>query len=85
MLSGAEVQACCALELWQSQGRDCLTLETSLPGVFAAGAVRGGSVKRVARAVGEGAMSIHFVHRYLGRTAPPNSPHIRPKESARLA
>lgn len=75
--------------MWQSQGRDCLTVETSLPGVFAAGDVRSGSVKRVPSAVGEGAMSIHFVHRYLGHTAAPagtdTSPHTRPKQSAWLA
>ena len=40
-------------------------LETSQPGVFAAGDVRSGSVKRVASAVGEGAMSVQFVHEYL--------------------
>ena len=40
-------------------------LETSLPGVFAAGDVRLDSMKRVASAVGEGAMSVHFVHGYL--------------------
>jgi thioredoxin reductase (NADPH) len=40
-------------------------LETSLPGVFAAGDVRLDSMKRVASAVGEGAMSIYLVHRYL--------------------
>jgi thioredoxin reductase (NADPH) len=40
-------------------------LETSHPGVFAAGDVRSGSSKRVASAVGEGAMSVHFVHEYL--------------------
>jgi thioredoxin reductase (NADPH) len=40
-------------------------LETSRPGVFAAGDVRSGSVKRVASAVGEGAMSVQFVHEYL--------------------
>ncbi|MFJ4199733.1 FAD-dependent oxidoreductase [Streptomyces sviceus] len=89
VLTGAEAQACSVPELWQSQGRDCLTLETSLPGVFAAGDLRSGSVKRVASAVGEGAMSIHFVHRYLGHTAAPGgtdtSPHARPKQSAWLA
>jgi len=41
------------------------TLETSVPGVFAAGDVRLDSMKRVASAVGEGAMSIYLVHRYL--------------------
>jgi thioredoxin reductase (NADPH) len=40
-------------------------LETSLPGVFAVGDVRAGNVKRVAAAVGEGAISIHMVHRAL--------------------
>ena len=40
-------------------------LETSRPGVFAAGDVRSGSVKRVASAVGEGAMAVAFVHEYL--------------------
>lgn len=40
-------------------------LETSLPGVFAAGDARSGSVKRVASAAGEGSMAVQFVHRYL--------------------
>ncbi|HEY3741262.1 MAG TPA: FAD-dependent oxidoreductase [Bryobacteraceae bacterium] len=40
-------------------------LETNVPGVFAAGDVRHGSVKRYASAVGEGAMAVTFVHRYL--------------------
>ena len=40
-------------------------LETSIPGLFAAGDVRHGSVKRCASAVGEGAMAVTFVHRYL--------------------
>ena len=40
-------------------------LETSLPGVFAVGDVRGGNVKRVASAVGEGSIAISFVHRVL--------------------
>jgi thioredoxin reductase (NADPH) len=40
-------------------------LETSLPGVFAVGDVRSGNVKRVASAVGEGAISVHLVHRVL--------------------
>ncbi|HEY3648014.1 MAG TPA: FAD-dependent oxidoreductase [Streptosporangiaceae bacterium] len=46
-------------------GRPPLLHETSLPGVFAAGDVRRGSVKRVASAVGEGAITIPMVHRYL--------------------
>jgi thioredoxin reductase (NADPH) len=40
-------------------------LETNVPGVFAAGDVRHGSIKRCASAVGEGAMAVAFVHRYL--------------------
>ena len=48
-----------------SEGRSPLNLETSVPGVFAAGDVRLGSMKRVASAVGEGAMSVYLVHRYL--------------------
>jgi len=42
-----------------------LLLETSLPGVFAAGDVRSGSIKRVASAVGEGAMAVRLVHQRL--------------------
>ena len=45
--------------------RSPLPLETSVPGVFAVGDVRHGSVKRVASAVGEGAMAVQFVHEYL--------------------
>ena len=40
-------------------------LEASVPGVFAAGDVRHGSIKRVASAVGEGSVAVMFVHRYL--------------------
>jgi thioredoxin reductase (NADPH) len=46
--------------------RDPYFLESSLPGVFVAGDVRAESVKRVASAVGEGAMAVTLVHRYLG-------------------
>jgi thioredoxin reductase (NADPH) len=45
--------------------RDPYLLETSVPGVFAAGDVRASPVKRVASAVGEGSMAIAFVHQYL--------------------
>jgi len=45
--------------------RDPYILETSVPGVFAVGDVRAGSVKRIASGVGEGSMAIAFVHRYL--------------------
>jgi thioredoxin reductase (NADPH) len=49
---------------WTS-ARQPFLLETSRPGVFAAGDVRSGSVKRVASAVGEGAMAVQFVHECL--------------------
>jgi thioredoxin reductase (NADPH) len=48
-----------------ADGHDPLPLETSLPGVFAAGDVRLGSIKRVASAVGEGAMAIRLVYEHL--------------------
>lgn len=52
--------------------RHAVGLETSLPGVFAAGDVRSGSIKRVAAAVGEGAMAVRLVHQHL---AGDGSPH----------
>ena len=52
---------------WRAAGRRPFLLETSLAGVFAAGDVRSGSAKRVAAAVGEGAMAVSFVHAYIGR------------------
>jgi thioredoxin reductase (NADPH) len=52
-------------ELWPRQDRPPFPLETSLPGVFAVGDVRHNSVKRVASAVGAGAMAISSVHAYL--------------------
>ena len=48
-----------------SRRRSPFLLETSRAGVFAAGDVRAGSVKRVASAVGEGAMAVQLVHEYL--------------------
>jgi thioredoxin reductase (NADPH) len=54
-------------ERWRAAGRAPFLLETSLPGVFAAGDVRSGSAKRVASAVGEGAMAVSFVHAHIAR------------------
>jgi thioredoxin reductase (NADPH) len=54
---------------WQLD-RDPYLLETSAPGIFACGDVRFSPVKRVAAAVGEGSMSIAFVHQYLRETEP---------------
>ena len=45
--------------------REPYMLETSIPGIFAAGDVRSGAMNRIASAVGEGAMSIKYVHQYL--------------------
>jgi thioredoxin reductase (NADPH) len=45
--------------------RDPYPLECSMPGVFVAGDVRHGSIKRVASAVGEGAMAVQLIHQYL--------------------
>jgi thioredoxin reductase (NADPH) len=50
-------------------GRPPLLQQTSLPGVFAAGDVRRGSVKRVASAVGDGASTLPGIHRFLDGTA----------------
>lgn len=49
--------------------RDPLALETSVPGLFAAGDVRSGSTKRVAAAVGEGAMAVALAHKRLTELA----------------
>ena len=61
VLTGSDVRAA---ERWQLN-RDPYLLETSVPGIFACGDVRYSPVKRVAAAVGEGSMSIAFVHQYL--------------------
>jgi thioredoxin reductase (NADPH) len=57
-------------------GRRCSVLETSTPGVLAAGDVRSGSIKRVASAVGEGAIAVLLVHEYLARAH--GHPHHAP-------
>jgi thioredoxin reductase (NADPH) len=66
VLTGAELYGS-ALdeEAWRGRSREPFLLETSLPGVFAAGDVRSGSIKRCASAVGEGSMAVKFVHQYL--------------------
>jgi thioredoxin reductase (NADPH) len=53
--------------------RSPLLLETSVPGIFAVGDARAGSVKRVASAVGEGAMAVHLVHRFLAESTIPRN------------
>ena len=63
IITGRDLDAVTATP-W-TQSRPPQMLETSLPGVFAVGDVRAGNVKRVASAVGEGAIAIHLVHRAL--------------------
>jgi thioredoxin reductase (NADPH) len=52
---------------WKER-REPWSLETSVPGVFAAGDIRAGAMNRVASAVGEGSMVVRFVHEYLALT-----------------
>lgn len=63
ILAGPDLKAH-AKETWKLQ-RDPYLLETSVPGIFTAGDVRFGSIKRCASAVGEGSIAIQFVHQYL--------------------
>ena len=67
VVTGQDLQAPSYADRW-ALPRAPYALETSVPGVFAAGDVRLDSMKRVASAVGEGAMSVYLVHRYLATT-----------------
>jgi thioredoxin reductase (NADPH) len=67
ILTGPDLNPVGAMAGEASPSGPRLLLETSMPGVFAAGDVRHGSVKRVAAAVGEGGMAIQSVHRYLAQ------------------
>ena len=64
-MTGADLLLDGARDRWWPLAREPLLLESSCPGVFVAGDVRHGSVKRVASAVGEGAMAVQLVHRFL--------------------
>jgi thioredoxin reductase (NADPH) len=64
ILTGRDLDAETGAPMW-TLARSPQMLETSLPGVFAVGDVRSGNVKRVASAVGEGAIAVHLVHRAL--------------------
>jgi thioredoxin reductase (NADPH) len=66
ILTGPDLRRNGKLPLGWPLARDPDLLETSVPGVFAAGDVRQGSVKRVASGVGEGSIAIQFIHKYLG-------------------
>jgi thioredoxin reductase (NADPH) len=69
VLTGRELDASALEEdAWRGLSREPYPLETSMPGVFAAGDMRAGSIKRVASAVGEGAMAVRLVHQYLADT-----------------
>src|SRR5829696_2434798 len=70
VLTGRELDGSALEEdAWRGLSRrEPYPLETSLPGVFAAGDVRSGSIKRVASAVGEGSMAVRLVHQYLADT-----------------
>ena len=67
ILSGPDLKVESKLpRVWREE-REPFLLETSMPGVFVAGDVRHGSVKRVASAVGEGSIAVQFMHQYLAR------------------
>jgi thioredoxin reductase (NADPH) len=65
LLTGQDLQLTYLDPARAGRDRPPLPLETSHPGVFAAGDVRSGSIKRVASAVGEGAMAVRMIHQYL--------------------
>jgi thioredoxin reductase (NADPH) len=67
VLTGTDVVPASTAAAGGGEPRPPLPLETTMPGVFAAGDVRHGSVKRVASAVGDGGVSIRSVHQYLTR------------------
>jgi thioredoxin reductase (NADPH) len=65
VLSGNDLKRCQQFtRQWQLQ-RDPYLLESSVPGVFVAGDVRHGSIKRCASAVGEGSIAVQFIHQYM--------------------
>ncbi len=64
---------------WSSRSRKPMFMETSMPGLFAAGDVRHNSVKRCATAVGDGATAVSMVHRFLGLKNRPKSQPLGPE------
>ena len=66
VLAGPDLRVDGKLPAQWRETREPFLLETSVAGVFVAGDVRHGSVKRVASAVGEGSIAVQFVHQYLG-------------------
>jgi len=67
VLSGADLMRNGQLSQHWKLKRDPFLLETSVPGIFVAGDIRQGSIKRVASAVGEGSAAVQFVHQYLSQ------------------
>jgi thioredoxin reductase (NADPH) len=65
VLTGRDVSAADGYARIWKERREPLPLETSVPGVFAAGDVRAGAMNRVASAVGEGSMVVRLAHEYL--------------------
>jgi thioredoxin reductase (NADPH) len=65
LLSGNDLKVDGKMAKSWNQPREPYLLETSVPGIFVAGDVRHGSIKRVASAVGEGSISVQFIHQYL--------------------
>jgi len=68
VLTGRDLLADAAYPRTWKERREPLPLETSAPGVFAAGDIRAGAMNRVASAVGEGSMAVRLVHEYLALT-----------------
>ena len=67
VLSGQDLREDGKLPAIWKEHRDPYLLESSVPGVFVAGDIRHGSVKRAASAVGEGSIAVQFMHQYLAR------------------
>jgi thioredoxin reductase (NADPH) len=65
LLAGPDLRTDGKLPVEWRETREPYLLESSVPGVFVAGDVRYGSIKRVASAVGEGSIAVQFVHQYL--------------------
>jgi thioredoxin reductase (NADPH) len=67
VLAGPDLRTGGKLPPSWNEDRDPYLLETSIPGIFVAGDVRSGSVKRVASSVGEGSIAVQFMHQYLAQ------------------
>jgi len=67
VLSGRDIRVEGKLPSIWREDREPYLLETSMPGIFVAGDVRHGSIKRAASAVGEGSIAVQFMHQYLAQ------------------